>query len=298
MPMRRANTKFAPTVLATLVLATTCLAAGRGGDPPLIREIEEPEKPVEIEELGTRDGVRGYRVTSGYQAKPTLVRILVPDKLEPPGKRRVLFVLPVEKGLENRFGDGLKTAQKLDVANQHRFVVVAPTFSDLPWYVDHPKDRALRQESHLLEAVVPLVADLYPHEAKHRALLGFSKSGWGAFVLLLRHPEAFGAAVAWDAPFMMTKPSYGLARIVGTQAHFDSLRVPRLLTEHAKAVQGSKRLAHFGYGNFRDHHQQAQALMDRLKIPHLYADGPQRKHHWDGGWVPDAVRMADELLRD
>lgn len=262
----------------------------------MIREAEVPDEPFEVKELGTREGALWYRVTSAYQAKPTVVRIVVPKQLEPESKRRVLFVLPVEAVLESRFGDGLKTAQKLDVANQNRFVVVAPTFSDLPWYVDHPKDRGLRQESHLLKVVVPLVEMLYPHKARHRALVGFSKSGWGAFVLLLRHPDAFGAAVAWDAPFMMTKPAYGMGRIVGTQANFERLRVPRLLTQHAKAVQGSKRLAHFGYGSFRQHHQQAHSLMERLEIPHLYADGPQRKHHWDGGWVPEAVRMAEELL--
>ena len=44
----------------------------------------------------------------------------------------------------------------------------------------------------------------YPARADRdgRLLVGFSKSGWGAYSLLLRHPDRFGKAAAWDAPLM------------------------------------------------------------------------------------------------
>lgn len=29
----------------------------------------------------------------------------------------------------------------------------------------------------------------------------------------------------------------------------------------------------------------------RLKIAHVYADGPLRKHGWDSGWVEPVVRF-------
>ena len=31
--------------------------------------------------------------------------------------------------------------------------------------------------------------------------------------------------------------------------------------------------------------------MSELKIPHLYKDGPQRKHDWHSGWVSEAVEL-------
>jgi hypothetical protein len=263
----------------------------------MIRGADELEEPIEVGEPVERHGVISLRVRSPYQSRPTLIRIVVPKALEPPEKRRVLFVLPVEAGTQHKYGDGLRTAQKLDLANRYRFVVVAPTFSHWPWFADHPTDKGIRQERYMLQVVVPEVTRLYPHEPSRRALLGFSKSGWGAFALLLRHPKVFGVAVAWDAPFMMAKPAYGMTRVVGTQDVFEQYRIPRLLAKHADAVKGRKRLAHFGYGNFRGHHQQAHALMERLGIPHDYADGPRRKHHWDGGWMPEAARLVDGLLR-
>ncbi len=283
--------------LSTLAWLAVAAGANRGGDRPMIRGAQEAEGPYEAAEPEERDGVLWVRLRSGYQARPTVVRILLPRQLDPPEKRRVLFVLPVEAELQTRYGDGMRTMKALDAANRHGLVLIAPSFSGLPWYCDHPTNRRLRQESYLLEVVVPVVEDLYPHEVKHRGLLGFSKSGWGAFSLLLRHPEAFGAAVAWDAPFLMSKPTYGMAAIVGTQTNFERYRIPTLLEQRAEAVRGRQRLAHFGYGNFRQHHQQLHALMDRLRIPHGYADGPKRRHHWDGGWVEDALRLMDGMLR-
>ena len=31
--------------------------------------------------------------------------------------------------------------------------------------------------------------------------------------------------------------------------------------------------------------------MLELKIPHAYRDGPQRKHDWHSGWLPEAVHF-------
>jgi hypothetical protein len=46
-----------------------------------------------------------------------------------------------------------------------------------------------------------------------------------------------------------------------------------------------------GYGNFRQHHQQAHVLMTRLGIPHEYRDGPARTHDWHSGWLEEAVEL-------
>ena len=67
---------------------------------------------------------------------------------------------------------------------------------------------SLHQEKYLLEDVLPLVEGSYPVETgpDGRLLVGFSKSGWGAWSLLLRHPGVFGKAAAWDAPLMQDAP--------------------------------------------------------------------------------------------
>src|SRR5262245_35211441 len=173
-----------------------------------------------------------HEVRSPYQAGTTQIRVLVPDRLEKEKRYPVVFVLPVEAGSESRFGDGLKEVHKRDLHNKHKAIFVAPTFSHLPWYADHPTKAEVRQESYLLKVVVPFVEKSYPvrAEAGGRLLLGFSKSGWGAYSLLLRHPDIFGKAAAWDAPLLMDQPGpYDSGDIFGTQENFEGYRITRLL---------------------------------------------------------------------
>jgi S-formylglutathione hydrolase FrmB len=235
-----------------------------------------------------------HEVRSPYQARPTLIRVLLPDTVEKGRKYPVVYVLPVEAGTESRYGDGLKEVRKLDLHNTRGAVFVAPTFAQLPWYADHPTDPGVRQESHLLKAVVPFIDRTYPVRpvADGRLLLGFSKSGWGAWSLLLRHPDVFGKAVAWDAPLMMDKPGkYGGGGIFGTADNFEGYRVSKLLTDRADQLREGKRLILLGYSNFRTEHEHAHALMVGRKIAHEYRDGPPRKHDWHSGWVKEAGEL-------
>jgi enterochelin esterase-like enzyme len=178
--------------------------------------------------------------------------------------------------------------------NKLKAVFVAPTFSHLPWYADHPTKADVRQETYFLKVVVPSIEKTYPvqTEARGRLLLGFSKSGWGAFSLLLRHPDVFGRAAAWDAPLMMDRPGhYGSGDTFGTPENFEKYQISKLLKAQAEKLQKEKRLILLGYGNFREQHQKAHDLMSELKVAHEFQDGPARKHDWHSGWVAEATEL-------
>lgn len=245
-----------------------------------------------------RHGFRIHTVHSPHQAGPTQIRVLLPDELAPQRTYPVIYVLPVEAKNGTRYGDGLLEVQRQNLHNKHDVIFVAPTFSALPWYADHPTDNEVRQESYFLMEVIQFVERTYPvsKTAKDRLLLGFSKSGWGAWSLLLRHPDTFGRAVAWDAPLMMTQVGrYGNGPIFATQENFETYRIDRLLRRFGQKLGDKQRLILTGYDNFRTHHQQAHLLLDELQIPHVYRDGPARKHDWHSGWVSEAVML---LLRE
>ncbi len=266
-----------------LLLAVLVAPSVRADDTVTISEAKKDDS-----------GVLVHEVRSPYQAKTTQIRVLLPEKREKGKTYPVVYVLPVEAGTESRYGDGLKEVRKLDLHNTLKAVFVAPTFSHLPWYADHPTKPEVRQESYLLKVVVPFVDKTYPvkAEAGGRLLLGFSKSGWGAWSLLLRNPDVFGRAVAWDAPLMLDKPGkYGSGDIFGTADNFDGYRVSTLLEGKADKLTKEKRLVLIGYGNFRAEHETAHALMDKLKVAHEYRDGPDRKHDWHSGWVKEAAEL-------
>jgi S-formylglutathione hydrolase FrmB len=237
-------------------------------------------------------GFRVHEVTSEYQAGTTLIRVLLPEKVEKGRAYPAVYMLPVEAGTGSRYGDGLAEVKKLGLADKLGAVFVAPTFSHLPWYADHPTNPQVRQETYFVRVVVPFVEKTYPVKADRdsRLLLGFSKSGWGAFSLLLRHPDTFGKAAAWDAPLMMDAPGkYGSGEVFGTADNFAGYRVSKLLEGCAAELKPGKRIGLFGYGNFRGEHQQVHALMEKLGVPHEYRDGPARKHDWHSGWVAEAA---------
>ena len=241
-----------------------------------------------------------HRVESALQSGPTSIRVLLPDQTEPGRRYPVLYVLPVEVGDGNRYGDGLLECKNHDLHNKHNIICVAPTFSDLPWYADHPSDPRIQQETYLLTVVVPFVEDAYPtiKERNSRLLIGFSKSGWGAFSLLLRHPDTFAKAAAWDAPLMKGKPDqFGMGPLFGTQENFEQYQISRLLKGQAPQLREEARLIHLGYGNFRGHHEQAEKLLTELRISHQYKDGPKRKHDWHSGWLTEAVDLLTRTTK-
>ena len=240
-------------------------------------------------------GDRVHQIKSLRQDGPTSVRVLTPERIQPEERLKALYVLPVEALDESRWGDPAREAKRWDIAERHRLIVAIPTFSALPWYADHPQDARIRQESYFLLDVVPLVDRLYPTEqgAEGRLLVGFSKSGWGAWSLLLRHPESFAKAAAWDAPLMQDSPDkYGMGPIFGTQANFEEYRISRLIRKRADVLRVRSRLVLTGYfESFREHHVAMHRLLGDLGVPHEYADGPKRQHHWESGWLPEAISL-------
>jgi S-formylglutathione hydrolase FrmB len=253
------------------------------------------EPMIKVGEARKNDqGLLIHDLQSPFQEGTTQFGVLLPDKREANKRYPVVYVLPVEAGQGGQFGNGMSEVKKHNLHNKHQAIFVAPTFSAIPWYADHPENPRIRQESYFLEVVLPAVEKHYPvqTEISGRLLLGFSKSGWGAFSLLLRNPKLFGKAAAWDAPMLMEAPNkYEMDRIFATQKNFEQYQITKLLEGRAAELGKQKRLILLGYGNFRSHHQSLHALMTKLKIEHEYRDGPERTHDWHSGWVPEAVGL-------
>jgi hypothetical protein len=246
----------------------------------------------------TMHGAR-LRVTIGskYQPGTLTVDVLTPNVIHSGSHLKVVYVLPVEPLDQHSYGDSLNVIQGLGLQNEYHVIFVAPTFAQMPWYADHPSDPLRRQESYFLHAVIPLVESRFPvlKEPSGRLLLGFSKSGWGAFSLLLRHPDVFGAAAAWDAPLDNLTPDapdgWQMIDIFGTQENFNHYCIFRLLREHGQFVGKNHRFVLLGYGLFKDDVRATHALMAQLGIPHIYSNDYWHKHAWDTGWLPQAVSL-------
>ena len=174
----------------------------------------------------------------------------------------------------------------------------------MPWYGNHVTDPKIRQEDHLVKTVVPFVDSIYPTQAdaEGRWLVGFSKSGWGAFTLLVRNPKLFGYAAAWDVPFMIDGRAkdwgpMGLSRVMGTPEQMQEFLPTKLATDRAAELKPRSRLV-IGVGAhwkpqciaFHDH-------LAKLEIPHACRDDLVFKHRWDTGWFVPMVEDLAKLAR-
>jgi hypothetical protein len=248
-----------------------------------------------------------YIVSSHNEAHDLPLRVLLPDKLEEIDSPKVLYVLPDEPEIGFRWGDGLITVEHEDLHNKYGLIAVAPSFSDWPWYADNPKNPEIRQETYFIEEIVPFIDKLYPKASRVRLLVGMSKSGNGAFQMLLRHPDLFRGAAIFDSPIMYNSATqFEDIDIYGDNANFmKNYCIPQLLLQRPELFRGKPpRLALFGYclfggpnPKYGPHLQEAHALMESLGIPHIYESSACRNHRYDSGWLEGAVAALDRMSR-
>ena len=246
-------------------------------------------------------GFYTHQIWSPHQAGKTRLRVLLPEDFDLRRKYRVLYVLPVhEDGVGiDKHGDGLVEIKKHGYHNQYQLICVAPGFTSKPWYADHDLNPKKQDESHLLKTVIPFIEKRYPvqTDARGRLLIGFSKSGWGAATLLLRNPNMFYRAAAWDpgirvdtGPIEEVDRAERIAREWGSPANFDANRLSTLIRTRGKALGDEARLFYVNTeGPRATGGVEIHRLLVEQNVPHRYVMEPYRKHAWDSGWIPEAV---------
>lgn len=248
---------------------------------------------------GADGGFRTHQIRSPYQARKTKLRILLPDDFDLRKKHRVLYVLPVHEDGVHKHGDGLVEIKKHGYHNKHQLICVAPGFTSKSWYADHDLNSKKRDESHLLKTVIPFIENRYPVQTdeKGRLLIGFSKSGWGAAALLLRNPNVFYRASAWDVgirvdtgPIEDAERAERIAREWGSKKNFEANRLSTLIKTRGKELGDEARLFYFSTAGRRAiGGVEIHRLLVEQEIPHRYVLEPRRKHAWDSGWIPEAM---------
>jgi hypothetical protein len=266
-----------------LMVAPTALA--QNGHPPMT--VGTPTTDA--------NGVKYYPVTSIYQGSQQIIRVLQPTSPPPGTPPVVLYVLPVDSGvdtLSSTYSDGLEELRLLNVPNLFNMTLIAPSFGYEPWYGDNIRD-AKRMESFVVDDLVPFGDTFVPGPIPQRYLIGFSKSGNGALDLILRHPGIFNAVAAWDSPTQLTELSQyptDLGIDFGTQANFSSYIIPTLVSSNASAFQQQNRI--WISGDQALYTAQMQSLDQELTaagIPHTFVQGGTRAHSWSSGWLIGAA---------
>jgi len=242
------------------------------------------------------NGVQTYDMISannGYG--PQYLRVLPPSNPAPGVAHNFLYLLPVEAGEGDTFGDGIATIESLNAQNQYDLTVIEPSFGIDPWYADNPNDANKQEETFMTTELQPWVkANLSTTGTEQHWLIGFSKSGIGGQDLLLKHPDLFTLAASWDFPAdMQSYDEYGTssAESYGTDANFQaSYRLTAaFLSAHAAPFKASNRIWIGGYQSFEQDISDYDALLTSEGIQHTTETPTMMAHRWDSGWVPIAL---------
>ena len=250
--------------------------------------------------------IKTYRVESEYQNGVQPIRVLVPDDYDAQTQYRVLYVLPVERGVERRYGDGLDVLRQIDAHNRHQLILVQASFEKEPWFGDHASDLKTRQASYLQKFVVPLIERCYSTlgTLEGRLLFGFSKSGWGAISLILSAPEFYGYAASWDAPLMFQRFHFRMEPIYGAQEQLDRYRPDLLVVSQKRFFQDRARLVITGEQGWGrnvpapgggSHTIEAHRLMIEHDVKHHYDKTLVVAHRWHAGWVEPTLAALMKL---
>ena len=255
------------------------------------------------------DKVETYEVESPYQSGKQRIQVLLPDDY-PSGKPyRVLYVLPVGKSVTNQtaISGGLKLFQQMNAHNEYHLIMVDPGFEKTPWFGDHATDATTRQAGYMKEFVVPFIESHYSTcgGPEGRLLFGFSKSGWGAFSLILKYPEYFGYAAAWDSPMMLTDFHFGMDEVFGTLDRLEKYRPDLLAVQQKQFFQSRTRLVLTGeklWGTMipapdgGSHTVDMHNLLVKEGVLHVYDNTVASEHRWMPDWMAPTLRMLMELV--
>ncbi|MBC8039070.1 MAG: hypothetical protein H7Y06_00855 [Opitutaceae bacterium] len=246
-----------------------------------------------------KPGIVSFSVTApGYQKGTNRLEVLCPDVM-PAGKRfPVLIVLPVNTGIDGNWGSPIEEMRKLNLHNLYQVICVVPAYDVEPWFGDMPAAPAsggprIRQQAYVTDVVVPLLDREFPTQAERsgRFLIGFSKSGFGAFGLLLRNPGMFDRAAIYDCADPVPKAdiydSWGFSASYGPRANFDKeFHIPTLIARNKEHFQGNTRritllAGSLAYGGVETIH----TALKENKVAYTYLVFPGMGHSWNAGWL-------------
>ena len=162
-----------------------------------------PSPPQFVYQGTDATGAQVYDVTwSNSGLQPFAVRVLTPQHPSTDYPHSFLYDLPVEAGLaQSTYGSGLDELQKLDVEDQYNATIIEPIFPINSWYADNPNDPTINYETFMADILPQWVDSNFSTTGTEKNLLvGFSKSGYGALDLELKHPSVFSAVAAFDFP--------------------------------------------------------------------------------------------------
>jgi len=258
--------------------------------------VPPPSSPQFVYQGTDATGAQVYDITNAVGLEPFAVRVLTPQHPSTAYPHSFLYDLPVEPGLaQSTYGSGLNELAKLDVEDQYNATIVEPIFPIDSWYADNPNDPTIDYQTFVADILPQWVdSNFSTTGTEQNLLIGFSKSGYGALDLELKHPSVFSAVAAFDFPGDMTSyDEFGSssANDYGTQANFqDNYQMnASFIAAHSAPFTNSDRILISEGPVFQSQVADFGALLSSQGVMHTLLNQTSDAHTWSSGWLSSAV---------
>jgi len=125
-------------------------------------------------------------------------------------------------------------------------------------------------------------------------LVGFSKSGLGAWNIARAIPDRVSATIIFDAPVATDRrPQWRADEFYADDAAWQKDLPIRTTSEFASAMPETHRLILISGANFHDEMRMLSQELLQIGYKHAFLDRSHMKHHWNSGWIEEGL---NELL--
>ncbi len=156
-------------------------------------------------------------------------------------------------------------------------------FPHMVWYNQAVRDQAIRQ-------IDALQLDSF-------ILVGFSKSGLGAWNIARSIPDRVDATILFDAPVTRTEvPPWGADPFYPTQESWLADLPIRGVSDFKAALPPRHRLILISGANFPDEMAALSHALIAAHVEQTFLPRPHLSHHWNSGWIEEALEVLTSHL--
>lgn len=160
-------------------------------------------------------------------------------------------------------------------------LIYAIQYPALVWY-----NRRVRDEA---------TAQIRSFNVSPMVLVGFSKSGLGAWNIARTIPDLICATIIFDSPVAREQvASWGTTPFYKDDASWQADLPLRTIGEFRAAMPDTHKLVLISGPCFHDEMRRLSDELANVGLGHLFLSRPQLKHHWNSGWIEEGLNEIVE----
>lgn len=182
-----------------------------------------------------------------------------------------LVCLPATEPGDTTYGSMPQRTRVLPAAAIHHV-----HFSTMVWYNAAVRKEAVKQIRAL--RIRPVV------------LVGFSKSGLGAWNIARTHPKLISGTIIFDAPVATEAlPPWGTTPFYADDDAWQEDLPIRTVAKFKAAVKNAHSLVLVSGSAFHAEMAALSGVLAKAGVDHTFLSRPHMKHHWESGWLDEAL---------